>query len=247
MSLVTPKMSEIVIKQWKYKLEAYIGALVSLMMVQIIGILLGFGFWEIFGTGTAFADIRVFYYSGDVINALTMIWAFMTALLITTKAYRYSDFPFVTNRLSSHISNAFYLFSMSIVGAACALFASFFLKVFMYFFFKLDKTPGLEILFLEKIAFTEYIAEFIALVFYLLLFSALGYFFGMLYQVSKAVLFAVIFFFFGGLFLLGIQAETLFQFYGKEHSLILFILKVFITVLMIFSISALISNKLEVR
>ena len=50
----------------------------------------------------------------------TMIWAFIVGALITSKAYRYDDFSFVTSRLSAHLANIGYMVIVSSLGGLTA-------------------------------------------------------------------------------------------------------------------------------
>lgn len=241
MYLTEPKMSNLVMKQYKYKLNSYIGALTSLIMIQIIAILMSFASTGMMGTGTELIGINVYYYTADFVIIFTMLWAAMTAITITTKAYRFDDFSFVTNRITSNLSNIVFLITISVIGAVTAILSSFFIKTIMYFIFDLEKMMVIQA------SFIEYVVGIVALFFYLLLFSAIGYFIGTLYQVSKASLFLSIALLITAIILLGIPIEVVFQFFAFEESIGMFIVKVLITVLGLFVTSSAMSNKLEVK
>lgn len=242
MYLTEPKMSSVVMKQYKYKLNSYIGALTSLIMIQIIAILLSFASTGMSATGTELIEISVYYYyTADFVIICTMLWAAMTAITITTKAYRFDDFSFVTNRITSNLSNIVFLITISVIGAVTAILSSFFIKTIMYFIFDLEKMMVIQA------SFIEYVVGIVALCFYLLLFSAIGYFIGTLYQVSKASLFLSIALLITAIILLGIPIEAVFQFFAFEESIGMFIVKVLITVLGLFVTSSAMSNKLEVK
>lgn len=243
MYLTEPKMNEIVLKQYKYKINSYIGALISLMMCQIIAMAFSFGGSGMLGTSSDFFDIMVHYYTADFVFIFTMLWAFITAITITTKTYRYDDFSFVTNRLTSNFSNVLFLVTISLTGAVTAVLSSFFLKVLMYFYFDMEQ------MMIVQTTFLEYFTGFIGLFFYLLLFSSIGYFFGTVSQISKVFVFLIPVLLFGSL-ILGVSVPIIaevFQFYANEASILLFVLKVFVTVVMIFSGAIAISNQLEVK
>lgn len=57
----------------------------------------------------------------------------MTGILITTKAVRYDDFTFVSNRLSSNLANILFLLTASAIGGAAAVTAGFLLKIIAFF------------------------------------------------------------------------------------------------------------------
>lgn len=241
MYLTEPKMSDIVMKQYKFKLNSYVGALTSLIMTQILAIFMSFSGSGMMGTSSEFVGISVHYYTADFLNAFMMLWAFITAITITTKAYRYDDFSFVTNRTTSNLSNMLFLLTLSIVGAITTFLGGFLLKTLLYFWFDMEKMTIMQTTLLE------YVTGLIALIFYLLLFSAIGYFLGTLYQVSKVSLFLSIVLIIAAIFLLGIQIQGVFQFFASESSIGIFIIKVLFTVIILFATSTVISNKMEVR
>ena len=91
MSFVQMNKSEIVKKQYLYKLKAYKGSYSSLMIIQIIGLLFSiFAINSEGGSGSNFSyDFIV--YSADLVVAFTLFWSFITGLTITSKNYRNDD------------------------------------------------------------------------------------------------------------------------------------------------------------
>ena len=86
---------------------------------------------------------------------------------------------------------------------------------------------------------------------YLFLFSATGYFFGMLTQLNKALIVLLPALFIGLLFLDGFGANGeihrgLVNFFYYETSFVLFITKILVIVAILFSSSILLSNQMEV-
>src|SRR4051812_32544192 len=98
MSLIRPSFISVVIKQFMYKMKAYSHGFVSLMIIQLLGLLVSFGGIGASGSSSENFEINLHFYSADIVIAITMLWGFITAILITTKAYRHDDFAFVTNR-----------------------------------------------------------------------------------------------------------------------------------------------------
>ena len=104
MSLTKVSLWEVVKKQLRFKLKSYRGMFTSLMILQIIGILFSLA-GEGGGGGSSSNGFSydMTYYSSNIMFALIMIWAFISAIIITTRAYRFDDYAFVANRLTSHV------------------------------------------------------------------------------------------------------------------------------------------------
>ncbi len=245
MFLTEARLPDITLKQYKYKLNSYIGAFQSLMLIQLLGILLSLSGTSSMSSG--FSDgvsISIKFYTGDLIVAFTMIWSLMIGILLTTKAYRYDDFTFVTSRFTSNLSSMLFLITASVIGAISALLAGVLLKVIIYF--ASDIPPlGFQ-------PFEDLHIGILAAFFSLLLFSGAGYFAGMLVQIHKMFAFLLPAFFVG---LLVLDAKNsseeglLFHIasFFADSSLLLFSLKT-ITISAIFYAAAIaISNRLEVR
>jgi hypothetical protein len=245
MSLSRISIKDVIIKQYTYKLRAYIQVFMSLVIIQMLGILFSFNGVGMMGTSSNTFEIDVHFYSADIVIVFTMLWAFITAILITTQAYRNDDFAFITNRLTSNISNMLFLLTISMVGGLTALLSSHVMRILMIL---MGQT---EYLYTPTNA-SDWIIGFIATVLYVLLCSAVGYFIGTLVQLHKvfAVLLPVAFI---GILILGAGTmnETIihnvFEFIFKEATLALFMVKIGVLAALLFSGSALMSNRMEVR
>src|SRR3954451_17928138 len=165
-------------KQYAYKLRAYIQVFMSLVFIQMLGILFSFNGVGMSGGGSNTLGVNVHYYSADVVVAFTIVWAIISAILITTQAYRNDDFVFVTNRLSSNFSNILFLLTASIVGGITAIMSTYVMKVLMYVLGRTEYLSG-------PIAASEMIIGFGATILYVLLGAAIGYFIGTLVQLNK--------------------------------------------------------------
>lgn len=244
MSLSRISMQDVVKKQYSYKLRAYIQVFLSLVIIQMLGVLFSFNGVGMMGTSSNTYEIDVKFYSADIVVVFTMLWAFITAILITTQAYRNDDFAFISNRLTSNLSNMLFLLTASIVGGITAMLSSHVMKILMYVFGRTEYlyTPT---------AVSEWLIGFIAAILYVLLFSALGYFFGTLVQFHKvfAILLPVICFglILGTGMMNGMIIKNVFEFIFVETSLALFLVKLGVLIALLFSGSALMSNRLEVR
>ena len=247
MYLTEVNLFDIVKKQFLYKLKAYLSVFSSLLIIQVVGMLLSMNGSSSMGMSSDGYSLNISYYTGDMVIIFTMLWSFISAIIMTTKAYRDDNFVFVSNRFSSNLSNICFLVFASIVGGITAMLSGFSLKVVMYFILEHGNVMG------TIISFQELLLGMIVSTFYVLLVASLGYLIGMLVQISKwfSVLLPAVFF--GYLFLSaskGDEASIIFEtvkFFAKETSLFLFLLKVIVTAIILFYGSIILSNKMEVR
>lgn len=245
MSLTTISLIETVKNQYFYKLKANIDSFSSLVGIQILAMLFSFGGVGSSGFGGGDISVNIKHYSSDMIFTFTMIWAFITAVTITTKPYRNHDFSFVTNRLSSSLSNILFLGSASLLGALTSVLSGNLLQVIATLY--LD-----EQLYLLSDGSSHFILGISITFFYLFLISSIGFLVGTLVQVSK--LFVVILpgLFIGALFLQASSSKepalwNFIQFYTMETTVSFFILKSVLTTLALFTIAISVLNRLEVR
>ena len=194
-------------------------------------------------------QITIHYYSSDLIIVFTLIWAFIMGITITQKAYRYSDFAFVSNRFTSNLSNLLFLLTASVVGGISAILVGNVLKVILFFYFGSENSMGGTLLTPPM----ELILGMFVTSLYILLLSSLGYFFGMLVQLHKGF-FVFLLGLFLGIIIFGIRSVeqtniigSMFMFFYKETSFLLFMVKTLLTAAILFSCTILISNRMEVR
>ncbi|MDG5787234.1 hypothetical protein QA612_06990 [Evansella sp. AB-P1] len=228
---------------YKYKLNAYLNALSALMFVQILALFFSFLGVGSMGFGSSTVNLQVTTYSGSMVIVFSLMWAFIISITMTTKPYRNSDFSFVTNRVTSHLSSIAFLITACIFAGVTSMLMGLLLKVIMYFRF------GGEIIG-SHVGVTDLFIGISGTVFYLILLSSLGYFVGVLSQLHKMMKFILPIVFFGLLFVWGPNAKLpseIVSFFIHESSLFLFILKVVGTSLLFYMVSILISNRLEVR
>ncbi len=187
-------------------------------------------------------------YSGDLLIIFTFLWAFIVAILLTTKDYRDIDFAFVTNRMSSNISNIGFLLTASIIGAITAILAGVMLRVIVFFIL------GSQGILMENffISAGEIFTGFSVTTLYLFLIVATGYLCGVLVQINKIFLVILPAFLFGTLALMGrgVEMEIIMRavnFILLESSLPGLAIKIILLAGVLFSASSLLSNNLEVR
>lgn len=245
MSLIEMSLSTVVKRQYSFKLKSYVRVFSSMIVMQILGILFSLNGTGGFSGGSNSVNIDGTYYTADTVIFLTLMWAFMTALLITTKAYRYDDFTFVTNRAASHLSNMLFLLTSSVFGGLMAVLSGFLIKDIIYYFFHTPLLKGAD-----NHTLSIFLTSVFATCLYALLVSACGYFFGTLIQIHKLFIVIVPGLIIGTSLINGgndeVFARILKIFYG-ETSMFLFFIKIVITVGLLFVISMLISNRMEVK
>lgn len=247
MSLSNPSAVTIVKKQFQYKTVAYLDHFFSLVIMQLLALFFSYGGVGSTGVGSNNFYYQVNYYSADGVIVFSMIWGLITGIYITTKSFRYDDFSFVTNRLASNISNSLFLLFASIFAGASAMLTAFLQRVVYYFFGNGTVMFNYELMEYNRQALMGIGASIL----HVLLFCALGYLIGSFVQVHKILAFIIPALFF---FLLKTlenenfnMMQKLFRFYYQEASFILFTVKVILTVLCFFILSAVVTNRLEVK
>lgn len=129
-SLTNMSLKTIVKKQVKWKAKLYISALSSLVIVQIIfGLLTSSSGSGSSGYGGENLTVHFSNYSLDTFLIVTAIWAFIVALLFTTKAYRIDDLSVISSRTSSAIANIFVMIIYNFI-AVIIMISSYYLQVF---------------------------------------------------------------------------------------------------------------------
>lgn len=248
MSLTKVSLTSIVKKQYSYKLKAYVQVFMTLVFLQLLAILFSLNGVGMMGSSSESIEVDVHYYSADIVVFFTMLWGFITAILITTKAYRNDDFVFVTNRLSGNLSNLLFLITASIIGGLTAMLSTYLMKVILYFFVGQQTVVGTNVVGGP----VELLIGILASAFYIFLFCALGYFIGTLVQIHKVFIVLVPALFFGTLFLGEVSGNTrimtnFFEFIFTESSISLFITKIIVTCGFLFTGAFVLSNRMEVR
>lgn len=197
------------------------------------------------GTSYNSFSININYYTGDISIIFTLIWSFMTAIIITTRAYRNDDFVFVSNRLSSHISNVAFLFFASVIGGISAVLTGQLFKVILIL--KNEYVLG------SAVPIQDLLLSIVVSILYVFLLASLGYLVGMLVQLNRwlSVLLPIVVI---GYMIIGTTAVgeptiivKLFNLYVQETYFPLFLLKIGVTTGLLFFISSILTNRLEVR
>ncbi|WP_246943633.1 hypothetical protein [Bacillus pinisoli] len=238
MSLTETSVSQIILRQYRYKWNSFFGVITSLIITQMVGILISLGSTSGGGSSSDTLSVNISYFSGDIIISFSFIWALIVAILLTTKAYRFEDFTYVTNRLTSNLSSILFLVSASIVGGITTILSSICYKlivVFIYHDVYLIYSP---------ISFKELVLAMVVTTLYMILFMSIGYLIGMVGQLHRLFMFV-----FPPLllFLLFRNDGAVIESFIFEHSFLLFFIKTFGVSFLFFVLSVIFSNRMEVR
>lgn len=245
MSLKQADFSNIVKQQYLFKLKTKVDIALQMVGIQLLAIV-----FSLFGasSGGSYSEtlsVRAQFYSADLVIAFTMMWGFVLAITITTKQYRYYDFAFVTNRLTSNLANIYYIATMSIVGGITALLSR---NLILFISNKFSNVH----MFGELLTFKQLLLGIFATTLYIFLISSLGYLIGALIQVSKVFIVVIPALIIGSIYL-SQSFQTMpiiwkiFLFFSAEKSFILFTFKCVVTTALLFIVSILIFNRMEVR
>jgi hypothetical protein len=248
MSLTKVSLTEVVKKQYSYKLKAYGQVFMTLIVLQLLAILFSYNGVGTMGSSSDSLEINVHYYSANIVVGFTMLWGFISAILITTKAYRNDDFTFVTNRLSSNLSNMLYLLTASLIGGITAMLSTPLMKVIMYSFGGQPYGTSANV----WAAPVELLVGILATSLYVFLCCALGCIFGTLVQIHKVFVILLPGLYIGVLSLAATNGtsnivETGFEFIFAEPSILLFIGKIITISGLLFTCSFILSNRMEVK
>ncbi|MEH7384377.1 hypothetical protein V7147_03020 [Bacillus sp. JJ1521] len=242
MSLTNASLLDVVRKQLVFKVRSYYGTFSSLVTVQAIALLFSFNGVGSMGMG---GSISISTYSGSMIFAFTIFWAFITAITLSTKPYHYIDFSFVTNRMSSHLSTIGMMIIYSFIASITSTFAGILLRVILFF-----KDGGNKIIadhfFLP---FSDLLVGIYVGTLYLMLFATLGYLIGMFTQMNKLFGFVIPALLIGWA-IFEVRANdkvSYIMFFASESSIFTFTIKVVITVAVLMWIVIAATNRLEVR
>ncbi|TMW70338.1 hypothetical protein [Alteribacter natronophilus] len=242
MSLNEISTGDVIKKQIIYKMRTYKGAFTTLMFVQLLGILFSLGGTGSFSMGGIYTVAGTQYSSMTVI-IFTGIWAFVTAVLLTTKEDRKHDFVFVTNRLTSNVSNAVFLGIISVISGITAILSGFLLAVILI----LINSEIILHLGGGMYGVSTAAAGIFSTSLYILMAAALGYLAGsavQLHPVMKVVIPAAFFgFLFSGWV---VEAGPLFAMVFLEESIWLFLVKMLGLAALCFGLSAWMTDRLEV-
>ncbi|RNA68588.1 hypothetical protein [Alteribacter keqinensis] len=247
MSLTAVSFWSVVKKQYWFKVKAYKNAFSTLVILQLLAILFSMNGTSQMGSGSEMVYVSVTHYTSSVVIIFSMIWCFITAILITTKAYKNDDFAFVTNRLSGNAANVLFLLTASVIAGITASLSGYAIRISAFFIHGVEYM-GAESMLQNPL---EVLMGTAAAVLYIFLLGSLGYLLGNLSQINRVFTFLVPVIFFGFAFTGGgseggVLAQIV-TFFSGESSFLLFMLKAIIVSTALYSLTSWLTNKMEVR
>jgi len=242
MSLAKSNLMSVVKKQYMYKLKGCSKFFLTIAIVQIIGML-----FALTNAGGNMATSNSVYTVNIAKNSTIQVFIFTIAcvvgatMFLNLEEYKDIDFTFVSNRISSNLSNIGFLITLSLFGAVTSALSGVVVRTIKYLFIGSEKI--IETGFL--ITPLELICSIGATFLYILLFSSMVYFCAVLTKKSYIFIIVIL----AIVVLLPQMAifSSIIKFYGKETSFLMFTLKVLITCSVFYAASVLVSNKQEVR
>jgi hypothetical protein len=242
-------------KQYFFKLKTNISLFFSLIVVHFFAILFSINPLRSSSTSGSGVSVSLFYFSGNAIIIFTLIWAFIVSITISNRKNKNMDFSFISNRVTSNISNIGFLITLAIYASITATLSSNLIRVILYFSNSSENFVG-EGFIIEP---HFILLNIVAISFYFIFIASIGYLIGSVSAVNQV--FTVIFSAacIIGLFLLlqllgSLNNSSLYtlitkivHFYFYENSLLLFVFKTLITSITLFVCSIFITNRLEVK
>lgn len=233
-------------KQYLFKLKADFRIFFSLIIVQIFAVLLSLDGMSSTSFSNESVYVRITYMSGNTVIIFTLIWAFIVSISLLNINNRNMDFTFVSNRITSNLSNIALIATMAVFGGITASLSDNLIRVFACLVYGSSKIIY-ENFFIPPVYI---LVNIIITALYIIFISSIGYLSGALVQLNRAfaallliVPFLIIFI---QLSLIDFMSK-IYNFYFSESSLIMFALKIIISAAVFFSCAILVSNRLEVR
>lgn len=243
MSSKEVNLLSISLKQYFYKLKAYTGLINRLIITQILALLFSLpGGIGMISENNGEITVTIRNYSASMVMVFAFFWIVTVAIMLTTKQYKKMDSPLVTNRISGNLSDVGFLMTASVFAGMTSSLVGVLFRVIMYFTFDRSMIVYNEF-FLTP---SDLLLGMVAAILYMTFISALGYFIGMLAQVSMAFVICIPAVIFGVLRVNADLVQSVIKFYVGEASLPLFALKILITSIVLFGISIGLSNRMEV-
>lgn len=119
--------------QYIYKLKSFRRLFLAMIAAQAMALFFSLGGVGGSGTGSGAVMLSTKNFSSVLTITFTFFWAFTVGALLTTREYRNIDFAFVSNRLSSNLSNFAFLVTASLTGGITAILGGILLRVIIYF------------------------------------------------------------------------------------------------------------------
>ncbi|BAE82132.1 hypothetical protein DSY0343 [Desulfitobacterium hafniense Y51] len=240
-------MSQMILKQYGYKLKGHSGLIYSLIIVQLLAILLSLGSSSGMSSNSDLISIAVRTYTGDILLICSLLWLMVVASLLGSQPYRSMEFSVVNNRLVSHASNILLLVTYAVYAGVTSTLAVIIHRLILSATLKEGEFlfGGLQIipqdLLLGIFVATLYFILVAATVYLIQSFS--------LHSKGLGIILWICFFAFGfgTVRIFDFNLGKVLEFYAAETSLGVFVLKVFCTAVLFFGSSMLITKGMEAK
>ncbi len=244
MSSQTIKFWPVVFKQFLFKWKANMDMFTGLAILQVIALFFSYNGSGTFSYGSG---VEFNIYTSDILVVFTMIWLLVIGVQILRPVSALTTYTMIANRKVDHMSNIIWLIVMSGIGTVAVLLANVLLQLIMSYI------SGAVTLMPEvSLTFGSYVIGTLTTFIYLVFAGAVGYFFGVLSQWNQLVKVIIPFLLIGALLIApAIIPEDIlinaFSFVFLEKVFMIFVLKMFVIISLLFVASAGIGNRLEVR
>lgn len=240
-------LSQVILKQYGYKLKGHSGLIYSLIIVQLLAILLSLGSSSGMSSNSDLISIAVRTYTGDILLICSLLWLMVVASLLGSQPYRSMEFSVVNNRLVSHASNILLLLTYAAYAGVTSTLAVIIHRLILSATLKEGEflLGGLQIipqdLLLGIFVATLYFILVAATVYLIQSFS--------LHSKGLGIILWICFFAFGfgTVRIFDFNLGKVLEFYAAETSLGVFVLKVFCTAVLFFGSSMLITKGMEAK
>ncbi|MFJ7973118.1 hypothetical protein [Psychrobacillus sp. NPDC096389] len=240
MFLSNSKLGEVVKSQVKFKLNAYMGTIVTLIFVQLLGLLFSMNGTGTRGVNIDMSTVYVSVVSYDIIFIFVALWAFVIGNSITTKAN--DDFSFVTTRLSSNLANIIFLCLISVFAGVTIVLSNYLLRIILLLFGDQNYMENPSIF----DASLNSIISMVIMIILILIVSAVGYLRGILVQHNK--IFSILLPFLIFVLLVTKSGQSVIQYIFIENtSMVVLVVKLICLSGVVFIFAILCSNRLGVR
>ncbi|MGE7624755.1 hypothetical protein ACQKMD_17375 [Viridibacillus sp. NPDC096237] len=242
MSLTNKTFVEMLQVQVKFKLHAYLGMVTYLIILQVVGMLLSLVSSSTMSLGSDIVDVNFSIFRTTMVLVLSCFWSFYIGMLMMRHDQRADIMPFVTTRTMSSASDSIVLAIIAIFAGITTMLSNYVVRIIVMLKSN-QNIIAMEDVFNAPGIFLKNIAAFIVVI---LCVASVGYFFGMIMQKSKLVMciisascFSMLFTELGQEILLSIRQLGM-------HPILYFAVNL-LTSAILFILSAMMANNLEVR
>lgn len=236
------------IKKYLMKLRSYSNYFCGLILAQVLAATMLLSGSSTMGMGIANLNITLHTYSAQITLIFSVVWALIIAILITSRVNKDASFSFPGNRLTDCLSDVAYIVTGCLFGGiATALFgAALRMEIFL-------AHSGSVLAHGFYPVFTDLCTIAAATSLYMLLISAAGYFAGTLFRISKVFIIIVSAILIFAFFIVSNYVDTtpfwniIVKLLFEESSLALFAISVVFISAVLYGLSVVIANHMEVR